>query len=207
VSRIPVGVGLVNAAIAVLFTTACTATTGSPHLAPAPAEGHRVRVDGLSFEVPRGWTTLDPDDVADRAGSSKTLSALANRVGMTNDQVVQRMRAVDAVLYRDEGVRNGLVDTISVFTVPGAGLPDEEALEQEFLRLGADVHVMRRQPTDAGDTIVAEYSIAVGGHVSETEVVVVDTGVSVVSVTVRASERATVEDLGGRVVDTLAGAS
>lgn len=191
--------------LAVLLT-GCSSDGEKGSESPAPEDDGRVSAAGISFEAPEGWEPLDADDVAEGAGEDETWSEIADRMGMTPDQLEETIRGVDLFLFSDES-GDDFLDNINVLRVPGGQMPGDALLRQQFGQLGAEVQDLSHEETEVGDTVVLSYHLAIGSAEVEGEALYVDLGDGPVSVTISTTDRALTDELADQIKDSLAEAS
>ena len=109
----------------------------SPSALPTPrAHGgaQRVESSGISFEVPEGWQSLKASELFDGTTDTPALQELADRLGVTPDQLAQAMSTIDLFLIGDGGAHGGVVDNINVLST---GVPlNESQLKLQLAAVG-----------------------------------------------------------------------
>lgn len=158
-----------------------TPTVAGVTEAPAtPAPGaHYVTIErlGLRMQVPDGWVVLDytkPEVGFDEVAKSTGLKA-ADIVSAFEYQKVVKIMPADAKDIIEQG--------IDVRIVPGTELPDQAAAEERIGSFGGSVGELAEIVTPAGPGVRVPYVVKLGAEPSACELVVIQHGESLISIT------------------------
>ena len=165
-------------------------------------EGNRATASGVSFEVPEGWTSVDPVEVADGAADDEAVQGLAEGLGVAPEELESAIAGVDLFVFEDGGRADGFLDNINV-TSPGGDLPTQDQLETEFSGLGATVGVFEEVETDLGNSVTLTYQLPVGATEVQGEVIAVEVDGASVAVTVSTTDPDLTEEIAAQVLDSL----
>jgi len=193
-------------AVALLLLGGCTGdgdepprpdASGSP--VPSPTGTPELTVLGLGFDLPTGWRTFD----VERADSaSETARAVAEQLGMSPRQLPERLATTELYLVWKGGAEDGFLPSIDVYPGPG-GVPADEEIEQDFVRVGAEVSDVSRQDTTVGEVVVVTYTLPTRDTTIEGATVVVPHGDRIVIIAVSEVDRARADDVADTVVASL----
>jgi hypothetical protein len=163
--------------------------------APSTGDVQVIKVDkfGVSFELPKGWVTLNARKVLKSTGPNPVLDELADRLGTTRDQLVQQFSAyLQTMSVSDEGAIHGFLDNVN--SVGQEGDVNDDQLKLQLATVGAKPGALDHETTDAGDVTVVHYSLSTKtGLTIRAVALAVHTGPATVVVTVSSSsdQRAT----------------
>jgi hypothetical protein len=182
--------------IPALVLVACGGGSGHPSaeapspshssLAPTHVTGHVIRLTkyGVSFAVPASWTSLDAAQVGDP--HNPVIRTIAHRLGVTPQQVVASFRAsLQSVSVTDQGAVRGVLDNINSVGSQTASLTDDD-LKLQFASLGAKPGAFHHFHSPAGPATRVAYRWSTNGYHFHGEIVAIDVGDAVVSITVTA---------------------
>lgn len=194
-----------SSAAGVVSSATTTSAAATPSRKPATAAatlppGYRWRtVEKVhtTFAAPKTWTALDPAALGDLAAGSPALKEMADRMGLTVDQLVQFLDHVDLFLA-GPAVR-GYAPNIQAAVLPMLELPDEAAVSLEIGRVASSKPQLRHARTPLGDAMDVAYRIRVAGRTVYVHSVLMETGDGVLDLTVGATS----EDLAASVSRTL----
>jgi hypothetical protein len=162
-----------------------------------------VSSSGLSFDVPSNYSDVDTDDLKDNTDDGSRYDEVTESLGITTEQFEQYLETVDLFLFSDEESAGGFVDNINVIRQEG-DLPDDATLEQQFAAIGAKVADVAHTDSDLGDIADLTYTLSVQDADVAGRAILVPTDGGVVSITVSAVGRDAADEIGDRIVDTLA---
>jgi hypothetical protein len=173
---------------------------------PAGAGGQVVEVDryGISFEVPRGWITLDAKKVLEGGGGKNPfLDEMADRLSMTREQLMQSFtNLVQTMSVSDEGAHHGILDNIN--SVGQDGDLNDDQLKLQLATVGAKLGPPRHATTEAGDVTVISYALASrAGLTIRGVAVAVRTGDATVLISVTSSSNDRADHLAALVLGSL----
>ena len=134
-----------------------------PGEAPATGPTRRVEASGFSFEVPKGWVELDAGELFEGAAGNDEIEKLADRLGISSDQLLATVGNADLFLFSNEGAHAGRVDNLNVIQVP-AGQLNASQIELGLLAVGAEDLDVQHVSTAAGDAVRARYDITFAGQ-------------------------------------------
>lgn len=161
-----------------------------------------VSADGVSFDVPAGYRTVGADDLTGE-GADSEYGDMADSLGISVDQFRQALGSIDLFLASDEGSGDGFVDNINVIDQP-VEVPEDTAVKAQFKQIGADVQEIRHPSSDLGEISDVEYTLEAGDTTVQGRGILVAVGDGLVNITVSASDRDVADDLGDRIVESLA---
>jgi hypothetical protein len=178
-----------------------------PSTVPTPTDKpdgptRRVESNGFTFEVPRGWLELDAGEITDGAADRPEIKELADRLGISPEQLVSTMAQVDLFLFSDEGGRAGTVDNLNVIGGPVAQL-NESQLQLGLLTAGAEHLETLHVSSAVGDVLRVSYDLTLGARTVHAVAVALQHDDSGAVVTITAHDTATAQELATLVVDTV----
>ncbi len=152
---------------------------------------------GLSYQVPKGWTSLDGSKAV--TPSSPVLRTIARRLDATPAQVLASFKqSVQAMAVTDRGARHGILDNINSVGTTTPSLNDEQ-IKLQLATLGAKTQPFHHFTSPAGPGTRVAYGWTTGGLHFHGEVLTVDVGDSIVSITVTAHSAPTARALADQV--------
>jgi hypothetical protein len=182
---------------------ASSAAPSSPASSAAPA-GHatagqvvEVTKYGLSYQVPKHWTSLDGSKALNP--DSPILRTVAQRLNLTPRQVLASFKqSVAAMAVTDQGARNGILDNINSV---GTAVPslDDDQIELQLATLGAKTRAIHHFTSPAGHGSRIAYGWTTNGLHFHGEILTVDVGDAIVSITVTAHSTAAATSLADQV--------
>ena len=183
--------------------------TGTPSAAPSPTPSSpRVQVIavdkfGISFELPKGWITLDAKNVLQGGVDNPFLKQLADRLGSTPEQLVKTFSsAVQTMSVSDAGAVHGFVDNAN--SLGQEGDLNDDQLKLQLAALGAKPGAITHTSTEAGDVTRVPYSLpAKPGLVIRAVALAVRTGTATVVVTVSSATAARAAAIADQVQGSL----
>ena len=110
---------------------------------------------GIGFDLPTGWQTFRVDDIDPADTTARTV---AEQLGVRTRQLERRLATTELYLVSEAHADEGFLPTIDVYPVPGS-VPEDEQIEQDFARVGAEVADLRREDTAAGEVAVVSYRL------------------------------------------------
>jgi hypothetical protein len=165
--------------------------------------GEVVKVSkyGVSFKVPKGWISLDSSDVG--KADSPIVRTVAHRLGVTPQQVIASFqKSLLSISVTDHGAVNGVLDNInSVGT--GNHLPTDNGITLQLAQIGARPGSIHHIDTRVGKGVRVAYRWTTNGLHFHGEIVAVDTGPAVLSITVTAHAAPTAKSLADGVQASL----
>ncbi len=164
---------------------------------------NEVSALGVSFDVPDGWEDLDPEDAnipEDEAAE------LAEGLGLTPEQFDQTVKGVDLFVVDGDGPQDGFLSNINVLGQTGS-MPPDDALEQQFQAIGAEVVDVTHEDAEVGDVVAVQYSLPVQENTVEGVSYLFSQGDDVVTITVSTPDRADSTEIGDAILASLADAS
>lgn len=195
-------------------STTSSASQGSDPSSPASSHspaahtsaGQVVKVTryGVSYEVPKGWTSLDGTKALNP--DSPILRSIAKRLNATPQQVIASFKkTLQSMAVTDHGAVNGILDNINAVAVSGGSLNDDQ-IKLQLATLGAKLGPIHHFPTPAGDGTRVAYRWTTNGLHFHGEIIAIETGDAVVSITTTAHSAAVAKALADQVeasIDTL----
>jgi hypothetical protein len=164
----------------------------------------KVEKYGISFELPKGWLTLDAKNVLRGGVQSPFLKELAGRLGTTPDQLVKVFSsAVQTMSVSDAGAVGGFVDNVN--TVGQEGDLNDDQLKLQLATIGARPGEITHASSPAGDVTRVPYALRTKtGPTIRGVAVAVRTGVATVVITVSSVSEARAAAIADQVQASLA---
>lgn len=177
----------------------CAGVTGVATDQPVSAEGARdkagqgdgpsrgaqvvkVKKHDLSFELPKGWTTLDAKNLLD--ASNPVIKEVASRMGMTPRQLADTMgRSVLTFSITDKGAVRGFVDNVNSVGLSRSEFSDDR-ITMQLATIGAKPGKFEHATSAAGDVIRVPYRWRVARKTIHGVLVMVDVGDAAAQITV-----------------------
>ena len=192
-------------------TPAPSSTTATDTTSPAPsptASSDRVQVIavekyGISFELPKGWLTLDAKNVLKDGSDSPIIKELADRLGASPDQLVQTFStAVQTMSVSDDGAVHGFVDNVN--TVGQEGAVNDDQVKLQLATIGAKPGEITHAGSPAGDVTRVPYTLPTKtGPIVRAVALAVRTGTATVVVTISSSTAARAGAIADQVQESL----
>jgi len=151
--------------------------------------------------VPEGWQSLKASEVFDGATDNPVIQELADRLGLSPEQLAQAMRTIDLMLISDGGAHGGVVDNVNVVST-GVPLNDSQ-VKLQLAAVGVKKPEISHTMTKLGEAISATYEVALGGKSLRGGGIYLDAPEGAVAVTVSSSEASTTRRLLAQILDTL----
>jgi hypothetical protein len=130
--------------------------------AGAGAQVVDVEKYGVSFELPKGWMTLDAKKALSGGGKNPFLKDLAGRLGTTPEQLVQSFSTyVQTFSVSDQGATHGFLSNVN--SVGQEGDVNDEQIKLQLATLGAKPGELTHATTEAGDLTRVPYQLASNG--------------------------------------------
>lgn len=170
--------------------------------ADAVADSQLIKVGGSRFERPRGWETLDEDNIAKHAAGSVKAPDLAKSLGLTMKQFHRARESIVVYVVDTERNRQGALDVIAVADL-GGSVPSDAELTSDLETSGADHVATNQVDTEAGVATTATYTRGRGTAKVYGRTIAVDLD-GLVLITVAAARQATATTLAELVLTTLA---
>lgn len=186
-----------------LLAAGCGGGSGDDSDGGSGSDADTVSAAGLTFAKPDGFKVLDPDKLADETSESDELDEAAKDLGMTADQLQAMVGQLDLYLIDQGGSEDGFSANINVIGQPGVDDLSEEDIQAQLEAVGAELTDVTTETTDAGDAVVATYTLSAGGRTVEGAGIMAPTEDGSAVVTVSSSDRATTDDLVEGILDTL----
>jgi hypothetical protein len=186
-------------------TATSTATpTSTPTRDAVGSQVVRIRKYGISFELPKGWITLDAKKVL-RSGGGKNpvLDELADRMGTTPDQLVRTWSdAVQTFSVSDEGAHHGFLENVN--SVGQDQVLNDENIKLQLATIGAKPASFEHATSPVGDVTRIPYDLPTKvGLTVRGVAVVVYTADATVIITVSSSSAASAAKIADQVVASL----
>jgi hypothetical protein len=181
-------------------------TTATPTADAVTGDTQVVKVEkyGVSFELPKGWITLDAKKALAGSGKSPIWDELAGRMGTTRQQLVQMLSSsVQTFSVSDQGAHHGFLDNVN--TVGQEEELNDEQIKLQLASLGAKPGTFEHTTGPAGDVTRVAYELPTksGGTVRAVVVAVTVDGATVF-VTVSSSTAASAARIADMVQASLA---
>jgi hypothetical protein len=164
------------------------------HSTPSSPDAQVVEVTkyGISFELPKGWITLNARKVFREGGArNPVIKELADKLGMSPDQLIRAFSStLQTMSVTDEGAHDGFLDNVN--SIGEAGEVNEDQFKLGLATVGAKPGAFEHATSPAGDVLRVPYTLESKsiGRVLHAVAVVVVGGGQTVTMTVSASSAA-----------------
>lgn len=176
--------------------------TGSATPSSKDAQVVAVEKYGISFEIPKGWITLNAKKVLD--GKNPGLKDLADRMGTDVDQLVRTLSSgMEVYAVSDEGARGGYLDNVNVIGQRGTDLNDDQ-IRLQFAAIGAKPGGFEHVTSGVGDVVRVPFTLPVAGQRAHGVSLIVFTDDSTVNITAGSHSAADADRIADQIQDSLA---
>jgi hypothetical protein len=161
----------------------------------------RVTAYGVGFALPKGWTTLDAGHVL--RADNPALQSFAQRLGTSAQQVVSLLKSnVQTLSVSDEGAHDGFVDNVNSIGGTAASINDDQ-IKLQLATIAAKVGPIVHARSAAGKVTRVPYHWTSNGRVIQAQLIIVDLGRQLVSITISSSSAAGAAEIGDQVQRSL----
>lgn len=185
-------------------TVSETPTDDATGEGPSSPDAQVIKVPkyGLSFEIPKGWTTLNARKVL--KGDNPGLEALAKRMGLTGGQFAGMLAAgMEVFAVTDEGAVDGYLDNINVVGQRGTTI-NEDQIKLQFATIGAKPGTFEHATTPVGDVIRVPFTLPIKSFIAQGVSIIVYTGDSTVNITIGSHSADIADTVANQVQESLA---
>lgn len=158
-----------------------------------------ARKSGVSFDVPDGWTAVDPAEVASSGEAPEALEEMAKAQGTTTDQLLEAMKNMDLMLVGE--TTNDFADNVNVLASPA--MPTEADLKSQLEQISAKVEGTETVETDLGEALDTAYSLSAGGTTVQGRMLAVPTDSGAAMITVSASDAGTADEVATEILESV----
>lgn len=158
-----------------------------------------AKKSGVSFDVPDGWTVVDPAEVASSGEAPDALKEMAEAQGTTTDQLLEAMKNMDLMLVGETS--NNFADNINVLASPA--MPTEADLKSQLEQISAKVEGTETVETDLGEALDTTYSLSAAGTTVQGRMLAVPTDSGAAMITVSASDAGTADEVATEILDSV----
>lgn len=158
-----------------------------------------AKKSGVSFDVPDGWTVVDPAEVASSGEAPDALKEMAEAQGTTTDQLLEAMKNMDLMLVGETS--NNFADNINVLASPT--MPTEADLKSQLEQISAKVEGTETVETDLGEALDTTYSLSAAGTTVQGRMLAVPTDSGAAMITVSASDAGTADEVATEILDSV----
>lgn len=158
-----------------------------------------ARKSGVSFDVPDGWTAVDPAEVASSGEAPEALEEMAKAQGTTTDQLLEAMKNMDLMLVGE--TTNDFADNVNVLASPA--MPTEADLKSQLEQISAKVEGTETVETDLGEALDTTYSLSAGGTTVQGRMLAVPTDSGAAMITVSASDAGTADEVATEILESV----
>lgn len=158
-----------------------------------------ARKSGVSFDVPDGWTAVDPAEVASSGEAPDALKEMAEAQGTTTDQLLEAMKDMDLMLVGE--TTNDFADNVNVLASPA--MPTEADLKSQLEQISAKVEGTETVETDLGEALDTTYSLSAGGTTVQGRMLAVPTDSGAAMITVSTSDAATADEVATQILESV----
>lgn len=156
---------------------------------------------GVSFDVPDGWTVVDPAKIAD--GSQEAPQALedsAKRQGTTAKQLVAQVaQSVDVMVIGD--TEGGFGNNVNVVASPA--MPTKSDMTSQLQQIGAEVGEVEETDTELGSALDSSYTMGQGSQQFHARMLAVPTDSGAAMITVSAGSEGTADEVATSIIDSV----
>lgn len=170
--------------------------------AGVPDDMQAVEAAGIRFGLPQGWTVLDAAEVAKGSGNQQAVKDMADRLGVTPQQLEQMFSSLDLYAVTDQGAQGGFLDNVNVVAADGP-LPNDDQIRQQYLAVGADVESLERSDDDTPETVRVAGTMEMQDRSHALEALAVGLDDQYLVITVSAGQAETAGELMDDIEDTL----
>ncbi|GAA5001080.1 hypothetical protein [Actinopolymorpha pittospori] len=161
---------------------------------PSSPDAQVIKVEkyGISFELPKGWTTLNLKNVVD--SSNPVVKEIAGRMGTTPEQFLKTVgSSLQTFSVTDQGAVEGFLDNVNSVGMPGNFNDDQ--LKLQLATLGGSIGEFEHVSSPAGEVTRVPYTVTIKTvNVEAHEVMlVVDVGDAGVAIAVASHSAAEAE--------------
>lgn len=158
-----------------------------------------ARKSGVSFDVPDGWTAVDPAEVASSGEAPEALEEMAKAQGTTTDQLLEAMKNMDLMLVGE--TTNDFADNVNVLASPA--MPTEADLKSQLEQISAKVEGTETVETDLGEALDTTYSLSAGGTTVQGRMLAVPTDSGAAMITVSTSDAGTADEVATEILESV----
>lgn len=158
-----------------------------------------ARKSGVSFDVPDGWTAVDPAEVASSGEAPDALKEMAEAQGTTTDQLLEAMKNMDLMLVGE--TTNDFTDNVNVLASPA--MPTEADLKSQLEQISAKVEGTKTVETDLGEALDTTYSLSAGGTTVQGRMLAVPTDSGAAMITVSTSDAGTADEVATEILESV----
>lgn len=158
-----------------------------------------AKKSGVSFDVPDGWTAVDPAEVASSGEAPEALEEMAKAQGTTTDQLLEAMKNMDLMLVGE--TTNDFADNVNVLASPA--MPSEADLKSQLEQISARVEGTETVETDLGEALDTTYSLSAGGTTVQGRMLAVPTDSGAAMITVSASDAGTADEVATEILESV----
>lgn len=179
-------------------SAATTSSAESSAESTPEAESATATQAGVAFDVPEGWTVVDPAKIAD--GSQQAPQALedsAERQGTTAKELVAQVaESVDVMVIGDTESNN-------VNVVASPAMPTEADMTSQLEGIGAKVGQIDETGTELGAALDSSYTMGQGSQQFHARMLAVPTDAGAAMITVSAGSQDTADEVAETIIDSV----
>ncbi len=159
-----------------------------------------VAAGGVSFEKPKDWLAVEPDDLAEHS-DDESMDEVYEALNTDADAFAEMLEQVDVYLVDTIGATSGYADNISVLAA-GGPMPDDGAVKAQYAAIGATNVKVKHTETALGTATLGSYDLDIGVLVVHGQSIVVDQD-GVVVITIATQKPGRVKTLTKQILKTL----
>lgn len=182
-------------------SAATTSSAESSAESTPEAESATATQAGVAFDVPEGWTVVDPAKIAD--GSQQAPQALedsAERQGTTAKELVAQVaESVDVMVIG--GTEQGFGNNVNVVASPA--MPTEADMTSQLEGIGAQVGQIDETGTELGAALDSSYTMGQGSQQFHARMLAVPTDAGAAMITVSAGSQDTADEVAETIIDSV----
>jgi hypothetical protein len=161
----------------------------------------KVTKYGVGFALPKGWSTLDAKNVL--GTDNPALQEFAQHMGTSTQQVVTLLKNnVQTLSISDEGAHDGFVDNVNSIGTATPTINDDQ-IKLQLASIGAKLGPIVHADSPAGAVTRVPYHWTNSGRVIRVQLIIVDVGRQLVSITISSVSADSAAQIGDQVQESL----
>lgn len=156
---------------------------------------------GVSFDVPDGWTSVDPNELLDDSGDApEELDDLAESQGVDTDTYLQNIaQSVDVMVIGE--TKNNFAENVNVISSPTQ--PSKESQTSELEQVGATVEGTDDVDTELGSGFDTTYTLSANGQDVHGRSLMIPTDSGAALITVSATSADSADEVATTILDSI----
>lgn len=156
---------------------------------------------GVSFDVPDGWTSVDPSELLEDSGDTpKEFEDLAESQGVDADTYLQTVaQSVDVMVIGE--TKSNFSENVNVISSPTK--PTKESSTSELEQVGATVEGTEEVDTELGSGFDTTYTLSANGQEVHGRSLMVPTDSGAALITVSATSADSADEVATTILDSI----